>query len=161
MNEASHGKQFATRMSEAVREQLLQLQDECTFIWQAEKESAGTIMSFLWHDNCLWLTTNDTRPRVAAVRKNGRATAVISSAGTTLGRSRCITLRGTCSVLDDRETAGWFYPAFCQKLFPGNLSAQTAMQSMLDRPGQVILRLQPEKIIAYDGNALMQKIAAM
>jgi hypothetical protein len=86
---------------------------------------------------------------------------VISSAGTTLGRSRCITLRGTCSVLDDRETAGWFYPAFCQKLFPGNLSAQTAMQSMLDRPGQVILCLQPEKIIAYDGNALMQKIAAM
>jgi general stress protein 26 len=161
MNESSHGKQFATHMSGAVRDQLLEQQTECTFIWQAEKEAAGTIMSFLWADDSVWLTTNDARPRVAAVQKNHRATVVVSSAGTALGVSRCIRLRGDCSVLEDRVTADWFYPLFCRKLFPDNPRAQAAMLGMLDRAGQVILRLKPEKIICYDGDALMKKMAAL
>ena len=161
MSEPSHGKQFATQMSDAVREQLLQQQSECTFIWQAEKEAAGTIMSFGWAEGCVWLTTNDSRPRVAAVRKHRRATVVVSSAGTELGDSRCITMRGECSVLDDRKTAEWFYPLFCQKLLPDNPRAQIAMQGMLDRDGQIILCLKPDKVIAYDGDALMKKLEAL
>jgi hypothetical protein len=35
------------------------------------------------------------------------------------------------------------------------------MQGMLDRAGQVILCLRPEKIIGYDGAALMEKIAEL
>ena len=161
MTDASHGKQFATRMNEDIRLALLAQQTECTFVWQGDSGACGTIMSFLWADNCLWLTTNDSRPRVNAVRKHGNATAVISSAGTALGQSRCITLRGQCHVIDDRQTAAWFYPLFCQKLFPDNPRAQTAMQNLLDRDGQVILQLRPEKIVAYDGNALMEKLAAL
>jgi general stress protein 26 len=157
-NEKSHGRQFSSSMSDAVREQLLRQQSECTFIWQADKEAAGTIMSFVWANGCVWLTTNDSRPRVAAVRKHRRASVVISSAGTELGDSRCITMRGACAVLDDRKTADWFYPLFCQKLLPDNPRAQTAMQGMLDRDGQIILCLTPEKIIGYDGDALMRKI---
>jgi len=161
MSEPSHGKQFATQMNPAVQEQLLQQQSECTFIWQAEKEAAGTIMSFVWADGCVWLTTNDSRPRVAAVRKHRRATVVVSSAGTELGDSRCLTMRGDCSVLNDRKTADWFYPVFCQKLLPDNPRAQVAMQGMLDREGQIILCLKPDKVIAYDGDALMKKLEAL
>lgn len=159
--EKSHGKQFATHMSDALRDQLLQEQSECTFIWQGESEAAGAIMSFLWADACVWLTTNDARPRVQAVKNTGRATVVVSSAGTGLGISRCVTLRGACSVIDDRNVKDWFYPQFCQKLFPHNVRAQSAMQKMLDRDGQVIFRLQPDKIMGYDGDALMQKLAAL
>lgn len=159
--EKSHGRQFSGSMSDALREELLQLQSECTFIWQAEKEAAGTIMSFVWADGCVWLTTNDSRPRVAAVRKHQRASVVVSSAGTELGDSRCVTMRGTCSVLNDRKTADWFYPLFCQKLLPDNPRAQAAMQNMLDRDGQIILCMKPEKIIGYDGDALMKKVAAL
>lgn len=161
MREASNGKQFATQMSAELREQLLQQQSECTFIWQAEKEATGTIMSFVWADGCVWLTTNDSRPRVAAVRKHQRATVVVSSTGTDLGDSRCVTMRGACAVLDDRKTADWFYPLFCQKLLPDNPRAQLAMQGMLDREGQIILRLTPEKMIGYDGDALMKRIAEL
>ncbi len=161
MIEQSHGKQFATRMSDDIREQLLQTQSECTFIWQADKEAAGTIMSFVWADGCIWLTTNDSRPRVKAIRKTGRASIVVSSTGTELGDSRCITLRGTCAVLQDRKTANWFYPLFCQKLLPDNPRAQAAMQSMLDRDGQIILCVKPDKIVSYDGDALMKKVSAL
>lgn len=161
MNEKSHGKQFAARMDESLQEQLLQSQKECTFIWQADTEATGTVMSFVWQDGCIWLTTNDARPRVAAVRKHQRATVVVSSAGTGLGISRCITLRGQCHVLDDRKTADWFYPALCRKLFPENSKAQSAMLGMLDRDGQVILQLIPEKIISYDGDGLMTRLAAL
>lgn len=160
-NEKSHGRQFSSSMSDALREELLQQQSECTFIWQAEKEAAGTIMSFVWAEGCVWLTTNDSRPRVAAVRKHQRATVVVSSTGTELGDSRCVTMRGTCSVLNDRKTADWFYPLFCQKLLPDNPRAQAAMQNMLDRDGQIILCVKPEKMIGYDGDALMRKIEAL
>ena len=161
MNEKAHGKQFSAPMADAIREQLLQTQCECTFIWQGKEEACGTIMSYLWADGCVWLTTNDSRPRVAAVKRHGRATAVISSTGTELGDSRCVTLRGPCTVLDDKPTRDWFFPLFCQKLLPGNTKAQAAMKNMLDRDGQVILRLQPDKVIAYDGDALMAKLAAL
>lgn len=161
MNDKSHGKQFATRMSDSVREQLLQAQAECTFIWQGEREPIGTVMSFLWDDGCLWLTTNEARPRIAALRRTPRACAVISSAGTALGQSRCVTVRGPCRVLADRETAQWFYPRFCRKLFPDNARAQAAMHDLLDRPGQVILQLVPEHWTAYDGDALMARLAAL
>ena len=155
-----HGRQFATQMDETLREQLLQQQTECTFIWQAKQGATGTIMSFLWAKEALWLTTNDSRPRVAALRRHPRATAVVSSAGTMLGNSRCVTVRGPCQVLDDRHTKDWFFPAFCQKLFPENFRAQETMKNMLDREGQIILQIQPEKITGYDGDALMQKIAS-
>lgn len=158
MSTANHGKQFSAHMSESVREQLLHAQSECTFIWHAGSEAAGTIMSFIWAEGCIWLTTNDTRPRVAAVRKTRRASVVISSAGTDLGDSRCVTMRGECSVLNDRKTAEWFYPLFCQKLLPDNPRAQAAMQSMLDRDGQIIFCVKPDKIIGYDGDALMRKL---
>ncbi len=161
MNDKSHGRQFATQLDELHRERLLQQQSECTFIWQAEREAIGTIMSFLWADGYIWLTTNDSRPRVNAVRKHQRATAVVSSAGTGLGDSQCVTVRGPCAIVTDRQVKDWFYPLFCQKLFPGNPRAQAAMHGMLDREGQVILRLAPEKITGYNGDALMKKIAAL
>jgi len=161
MNTKSHGKQFATQMSDAVREQLLQEQDECTFIWQGKKDALGTIMSFLWADGCVWLTTNDQRPRVTAVRNTGRASVVVSSAGTALGDSRCISMSGVCAVLDDSATRHWFFPQFCQKLLPNNPTAQAAMCDLLDRAGQVVLRLQPDKITTYDGDALMRRLESL
>ena len=160
MKKDSHGKQFSGSMSDAVREQLLQEQDECTFIWQGKNDALGTIMSFVWADGCVWLTTNDQRPRVNAVRRTGRASVVISSAGTTLGDSRCISLSGACTVLDDAQTRRWFFPLFCQKLLPDNSKAQATMRDLLDREGQVILRVKPDKVTAYDGDALMRQLEA-
>jgi len=161
MKKDSHGKQFSAQMSDAVRDQLLQTQDECTFIWQGKSDALGTIMSFLWADNCVWLTTNDNRPRVNAVRKTGRASVVISSAGTTLGDSRCISISGSCTVFDDGDTRRWFFPLFCQKLLPDNAKAQETMRDLLDRDGQIILRVQPDKMTAYDGDALMRTLESL
>jgi hypothetical protein len=159
MSEHTQDNPFSTHMSDAVRNELLNIQSECTFIWQGEQEAIGTIMSFLWADDCIWLTTDAVQPRIRAIKRHGRACVVISSAGTALGGTRCISFRGPCTLLNDSQTRDWFYPRFCQKLFPDNLAAQVTMRPMLDRDGQIILRLQPDKSVAYDGNALMSRMA--
>ncbi len=153
--------QFATHLTDEVREQLLTQQSECTFIWQGKHEAIGTVMSFVWAEGRVWLTTDDTSPRVTAVRKTGRACVVVSSAGTGLGASRCVSMRGTCSAMDDASTRNWFFPLLCQKLFPNSPRAQAVMLDMMNRPRQVVLCFVPECYSGYDGKALMEKMAGL
>jgi hypothetical protein len=152
--------QFSGQMSAAVRDALLNTQTECTFIWGKQDGSgAGTIMSYLWRDDCLWLTTNDAAARIRAVERTGKGAAVISSAGTSLGHTRCVSMHGVCHVHRGTAIPGWFYPAISAQLFPDNTIAAENMRKMLDRKGQVVLQLIPEHMQCYDGQALMQRAA--
>lgn len=154
------GKPFSGRMQDDVRTALLNIQTECTFIWGKQDGSgAGTIMSCLWHDNSLWLTTNDGLPRIRAVERIGKAAAVITGTGTTVGHTRCISLHGTCLVHRAAAIPVWFYPAFSAHLFPNNTHAADKLRGALDRPGQVVLQLIPDTAQCYDGQVLMQRMA--
>ncbi len=162
MAKEGHGRQFATSMSATVKDQLLRTQNECTFIWSTNAgDGIGTVMSYLWHDNSLWLTTNDSRPRVGAVRARPRACVVVSSTGTAMGISRCISIKGECVIHPMQVVKDWFLPEYCCHVLPNNPRGAEKMAAMLDAPGQVVLQVIPEKFICYDGHSLMSGLNAL
>lgn len=153
---------FSTRMQEDVKEALLNEQTECTFIWSTrEGNGLGTPMSFLWNNNRVWVTTNAQRPRIKAIKNNPRVSVVISSAGTSLGNSRGISLQGEAKIHALTDVSDWFLPAYCQKLLPSSANGASTLATMLQQPGQVVVEVIPDKWICYDGQSLMDNLAAM
>jgi len=79
-------------LSDADQQKLLREQNECVFIWRrSDVWPVGVVMSYVWRERKLWLTASSQRPRVSAVRRDGRVSVAISSAGTrmppaTMGR---------------------------------------------------------------------------
>jgi len=135
-----------------VQEELLSVARECVFNWcTRDSWPMGVIMSCLWAKDRMWLTAGAHRHRIAAVRRNPRVSVVLTSTGTHLGGAKTITIKGTCTIHEDRETKDWFYPAFAGHLNPNSDKAATAFQEMLDSPLRVVLEVVPEKFITYDG----------
>lgn len=141
------------------RERLLTVARECVFNWcTRDNWPMGVIMSMLWHEGRVWLTAGAHRHRIAAVRRNPQVSVVITSTGTELGPSKTITIKGVCTVHEDRETKDWFYPKFAQHLRPVEEEAQ-AFERMLDSPLRVVLEVEPVKFITYDGVKMAQHTA--
>jgi hypothetical protein len=113
---------------------------------------------FLWADDCIWLTTDAVQPRIRAIKRHGRACVVISSAGTALAEHAAFPFAAPAHLLNDSQTRDWFYPRFCQKLFPRQSCAQVTMRPMLDRDGQIILRLQQIKV-SHTMQCMMSRMA--
>jgi len=140
------------RLDPEVQEELLSTARECVFNWcTREQWPMGVIMSCLWRDGCMWLTAGAHRHRVSAVRRNPRVSVVVTSTGTHLGGAKTVTLKGRCRVREDAETKAWFYPAFAAHLHPGSEERARAFQELLDSPLRVVLQVEPEKFISYDG----------
>jgi hypothetical protein len=137
-------------------ERLLELQNECSFIWGTRDHwPVGVIMSYVWRDGRFWLTASEQRKRIAAVQRDERVSIVVSSTGTELGPNRAVTVKGRCILHRDRETKDWFYPALAARLVPGSPDWQARLREMLDSPRRVILEVEPRKWITYDGTRLM------
>jgi len=147
-------------LDEDLEEQLLRAHDECTFIW-SNKEGwpVGVIMSYVWRNGSFWLTASGQRARISAVRRDPRVCVVVTSTGSPLPRNKAITWKGTCTVLDDRETKDWFYPELAQALRGPDPDAVALFAKFLDSPRRVILRVDPVQRIGYDG-AKMAKATA-
>src|SRR5215470_15935843 len=94
-------------LSPTDQEKLLRAQNECVFTWRrSDGWPVGVVMSYVWRDGKIWLTASRQRPRVAAVRRDGRVSVAISSAGTRMPPAT-VTIRGRCKILDDAETKRW------------------------------------------------------
>jgi general stress protein 26 len=142
-----------------VREKLLSTQIECVFNWAtSEGWPMGVIMSCLWKDGRMWLTSGAQRHRISAIRRDPRCSVVVTSTGTVLGPGKTVTIKGRCVLHEDRETKDWFYPAFASHLSPDPVSAESFRQR-LDSPLRVILEVIPEKYITYDGIKMFQHSA--
>lgn len=147
------------RLDDEAREQLLSIARECVFNWcTQDQHPMGVIMSCFWHEGRMWLTATAQRHRIAAVRRNPRVSVVISSTSTEIGPNKTITIKGRCSVHEDRETKDWFYPAFASHLMGGGKAAKDFAQ-MLDSPLRVVLEVAPEKFISYDGSKMFRHAA--
>jgi general stress protein 26 len=134
------------------QEKLLSISRECVFNWCTRDEwPIGVIMSCFWHDGRMWLTAGGHRHRIAAVRRNPKVSVVVTSTGTAMGGGKTITIKGKCTVHEDRETKDWFYPAFAAHTNPHDAKAAKDFELMLDSPLRVILEVEPEKLITYDG----------
>ena len=147
-------------LDEDVEEQLLLAHNECTFIW-SNKEGwpVGVIMSYVWRKGAFWLTASGQRKRIAAVRRDPRVCVVVTSTGSPLPKNKAITWKGTCTVLDDRETKDWFYPELAMALRGPDQKAVDLFAQFLDSPRRVILRVDPVQRIGYDGSKMAKYTA--
>ncbi len=112
-------------LDEADEAQLLELQNECNFMWtNKEGWPVGVIMSYVWRDGKFWLSVSSLRLRVRAVQRDPRVAISITSKGTPIKGSWALTYKGTCEVFEDSETIGWFLPELAKRLRVGDPAAQ-------------------------------------
>ena len=136
---------------------LLTKQTECTFMWTtAAGEPVGVIMNFIFHEGCFWVTCTRRRKRVSAVEKRPRGAVAISSRGTDIGVSQTVTYKGNALVLDDVETANWFYPALAARVRPESKETQAAFVDHLDSPGRVVIKITPDQRIGFDAEEMFR-----
>ena len=73
-------------------QELLDKQIECNFIWtNKDGHGLGVIMNYIARDGSIWLTATSQRPRIKALKRDPRASVVISSTGTDMGGGKQIT----------------------------------------------------------------------
>jgi general stress protein 26 len=148
-------------LDDAEERDLLVRQNECTFVWATRDGwPVGVTMSYVWHDGRVWLTTSSQRKRVAAVRRDQRVSVIVSSTGTDLGPGRTVTLKGRCTVHDERDVIDWFLPALAQAVFPDQPGRQEKFARLLDSPRRVVLEVVPEGRITHDVGKLSQAVRA-
>ena len=146
----------AKHLSIELRENILQTQRECTLTWNTlDGNCAGTIVTFLWHKESLWMSCPSDIPRVAAIRRNPNVCVVVSVLGTGFGRDRCISIRGQCVIHDDTEAVrDEVIPMFVQKL--GYKSdPKNVIDGMVETPGSVWLEVKPDRLFTSDYNDIM------
>ena len=142
----------------AEREQeLLDKQVECNFIWtNKDGHGLGVIMNYVARDGSIWVTATSQRARIKALRRDPRASVVISSMGTDMGPGKTVTYKGKVIIHEDQETKDWFYPAMAEVISPYPAPTVEAAIKHLDTPLRVILELVPEKAIKFDGDRISQ-----
>jgi general stress protein 26 len=142
-------------LDDAVETEMLDAQNECTFIW-SNKEGwpVGVIMSYVHRDGKFWLTASSQRARISAVKRDPRVCIVVTSTGSKMARNKTVTYKGTCTVHDDQETKDWFYPALAAAIRRDDVRAQELFAKFLDSPRRVILEVEPTQRIGYDGGKM-------
>ena len=141
-------------LSDERREELLDQHAECTFTWSTRDGwPVGVIMSYIWRDGRFWLTAGGQRHRVEAVRRDPRVCITITSTGSKLGPGKSITAKGRCTIHEDQETKDWFYPAFSAHLHRDPKMAAW-FEGFLDSPIRVVLEVEVDKWITYDGDKM-------
>ncbi|MEM9745842.1 MAG: pyridoxamine 5'-phosphate oxidase family protein [Actinomycetota bacterium] len=138
-------------------DQLIAEQNELTFCWVTKDGSPmGVIMSYLRDDDgVFWMTASGQRKRIPAIRREPRVVLVITSPGTSMGPGRTVTYKGQATVLDDRETKDWFYPALAERLMaPRGPERVEEFAKMLDSPRRVVIRVDPGLRVGYDGRKM-------
>ena len=145
---------MAMEMSDALKEKILTSQNECTFMWGTRDGSpSGTLLTYVWHEGSLWMSSHSDMPRIRAVRKNPKVAVTVSSAGTEHGVCRSITFRGTCRIHEmTSPVAEEFAKAFIAHLKPRTEKGATYIRKALTGPGQVALEVVPEREIRWDGH---------
>ena len=139
-----------------VRERLLATQIECVFNWSTRDGwPMGVIMSCMWRDGRMWLTSGAQRHRIAAIRRDARCSVVVTSTGTDVGPGKTVTIKGRCVVHEDDETKAWFYPALAEKVVATPGPAQDAFRKHLDSPLRVVLEVAPQKWLTCDAAKMM------
>ena len=138
-------------------QELLDKQVECNFIWTNKSgHGTGVIMNYVAKDGCIWVTATSQRARIKALKRDPRASVVISSMGTDMGPGKTVTYMGRVVLHEDQETKDWFYPAMAEIITPYPSPTVEAAMQHLDTPLRVIIQLIPEKAIKFDGDRISQ-----
>ena len=143
-------------LEEDVKQKILELQTECTFIWGPKTNWAvGVLMTYVWRNGSFWVTATTQRARIHAIRRDPRVSITVSSMGTELGPAKGITAKGRAIIHTDQETKDWFYPACAAANIPTPGKLQDAFAMMLDSDIRVVIEVVPEKWITFDATKMM------
>ena len=133
------------------RETLLSEARECAFNWCTKDAwPMGVVMSCLWHEGRMWLTSASHRHRVRAIRRNPRVSVVVSGLGTSIGPGSACTIKGTCTIHADEPTRAWFFRAVAEHAFGAGTPRAEQLVEDLSTEHRVVLEVVPEKFISYD-----------
>ena len=142
-------------LSKEREQELLDKQVECNFIWtNKDGHGLGVIMNYVARDGSIWLTATSQRARIKALRRDPRASVVITSMGTDMGPGKQLTYKGSVKLHEDQATKDWFYPAMGEIISPYPAPTVEAAVEHLDTPLRVIIELVPEKVIRFDGDKI-------
>ena len=141
-------------LSDEREQELLSKQIECSFIWSNKSgHGTGVTVNYVYKDGCIWVTATSQRARVKALKRDPRASVIISSMGTDMGPGKTATYMGKVVLHDDQATKDWFYPDLARH---ANSPAPTpeAFVAFLDTPARIIIEVVPEKTITFDGGVM-------
>jgi len=136
-------------------QELLHKQIECNFVWtNKDGHGLGVIMNYVARNGSIWLTATSQRARIKALKRDPRASVVISSMGTDMGPGKQLTYKGTVTLHEDQKTKDWFYPAMAEIISPYPAPTAEAAMAYLDTPLRLILELVQEKVIRFEGDRI-------
>jgi general stress protein 26 len=145
------------RLSPEREQELLDKQVECNFMWRnKEGHPMGVIMNYVPRDGKIWLTATSQRPRIKALKRDPRASVVITSTGTDMGSGKQITYKGRVVLHEDQATKDWFYPAMGEIISPYPSPTVEDAIKYLDTPLRVVIEFIPEMSILFDGDMIAQ-----
>src|SRR6516165_3446217 len=145
-------------LDSADQETLLSGQHECALIWRTRDAwPVGTMMTYLWREGKIWMTCGGQRPRVAAVRRDGRVCVIVSGQGKSKA-SLSITIKGRCRIHEDTATKQWFFEQLAHMAYPDNQSARQGMLRLLSSPDRVVLSVTDQRRFSYDGAKMSQAL---
>ena len=127
------------------REVLFAQQSECTFIFNRSGGwPSGVVMSFVYHEECLWIASVVNRPQVACLAEDPRVTVVVSNAGTQTPARQMIAVRGVAVIHEPgSETFENMLHTIGARLQPAD---PMAFVRLLDTPKRRILQVIPAGI---------------
>jgi len=142
-----------THLAATEQEDLLAAQTECTVAYASRSGwPAAVVMSFLHRDGRFWLTAVGGRDHLESLRLDPRLTIVVDNRGTGLPGRRMLAVQGTVQVHEDRATKDWFYPAFAERMAPGD---PRAFVRLLDSPRRAVLEVTPTgKQLSHDSRKI-------
>jgi hypothetical protein len=132
------------RLDPADREELLESQAECTFVFAGVRGwPSGVVMNYLRRDGRFWLTAVEGRAHVQALAREPRVSIVVSSAGSSLGGRRMLAHRGIATVHHDLREVTEVLDAMAARFRP---SDPEGFRRLLDTPNRVVIEVEPVAI---------------
>lgn len=143
-------------LDEDVKQKILELQTECTFIRGPKTNWAvGVLMTYVWRNGSFWVTATTQRARIHAIRRDPARVGQGLQRGNRARPRQGDHRQGTRDHPTDRETKDWFHPARAAANIPTPGKLQDVFAMMLETDRRVVIEVVPEKWITFDATKMM------
>lgn len=152
----------AYKLSEADRERLFELTDECMVCW-TNKSGWPVAMphSFVWSDGKFWVHTTTKRQRVKALTARPQSCIAVSSKGTEMSGAM-VTAKTMATVHHgDRDLVRWLLPLFFDRVNMGpDAESRAQLMGLFDTPARVVIEFTPVDMFTYSSSELGKAVVS-
>lgn len=146
----------AFKLSEAGRERLFELTNECIVCWTNKSGwPVGMPHSFVWSGGKFWVHTTTKRPRVKALTARPESCVVVTSKGTEMPGAMVTAKTHATVHHGDRELVRWLLPLFFDRTGLGpDPQSRAQLMELFDTPARVVIEFTPVEFITYSSAEL-------